>query len=548
MALGLAALALALFVPAYFRSLDAAVVSRAGQGTRTLPAEVEEQVRLDKPGRALLLGQAAMAADVAAAARLVEEVQRYVSSRPVPGVWGGTDSLLRQVCGSGRAPTEASSVLDIVLPEAQRATLLGFLRGLRRVDVHELLKNRALERTVIFPPVASASGQALDAAILLAGLLIQAEAFPPRLRQEIEELAAAANRGYDSGAIEVVYLDLTSLAKRTTWDQLLGFLQRVRNLRDLRQLSRTVTMSPADLPVLFAALHLAESPDAVPNYLRTFPETALRDLRFALGKGKGALDRVLDRQQPVYHAGWRAWLVAVPGVGLIFNLLVALASNSVALGLLLKYLLWFDGAFCLARAFSLLKPAPSELERPLVIPKMVSLRQQSLAALAVALGVVLVEPGLARAQVPPQPALWTPSRTNAPPPPPAELTRTEASMNKEANLLALVVFFAVQLTVYIIGLIKLREIKRQPIPSTLKIRILDNEENLFDAGLYLGLAGTGLALVLLALQLFEASPMIAYASTGFGVVFAGLLKIVHVRAYRRLLLLQADMESPQPMS
>jgi hypothetical protein len=272
----------------------------------------------------------------------------------------------------------------------------------------------------------------------------------------------------------------------------------------------------------------------------------MRDLRYALGQGKGALDLVLGRQQPIYRANWRAGLAELPGVGLIIQLLVSLAYNAVVLGLLLKYLLWFDGAFCLARAFSLLKPAPSELERRLVIPKVVALRQQSLAALAVALAMALVEPGLARAQVPPQPALWTPARNN--PPPPVEVAQPRPSMNKEANLLALVVFFAVQLTVYIVGLIKLREIKRQPIPSGLKIRILDNEENLFDAGLYLGLGGTGLALVLLAMGLFSASPMIAYASTGFGVFFAAVLKIVHVRSYRRLLLLQADMEAPQPMS
>ena len=547
-AVGLAALGLALLVPAYFRSLDAAVASRAGDGSRNLVLEVGEQVRLDKPGRALLLAQAAMAADVAGAARLVEEAQQFVGSRTMPGVWGGADSLLRQVCGSGQTAGSPSSVMDVVLPEAQRATVFGFLRGLRRVDVHELLKNRNLERTVIFPPATSPSGQALDAAILTAGLLVQADAFAPRLRQEIEELAAAANRGYDSGPIEVFYLDLTSLAKRTTWDQLLGFLQRVRNLRDLRQLSRTVTLAPADLPVLFAALHLSEAPDAVPEYLRTFPQTAMRDLRFGLGKGKGALDRMLERQQPIYYGAWRAGLLGLPGLGLLFKGLTSLAYNALALALLLKYLLWFDGAFCLARAFSLLKPAPSELERRLIVPKMVSLRQQSLAALAVAVGMAVVEPGLARAQVPPQPALWTPSRTNSPPAPAAELTRKQPSMNKESNLLALVVFFAVQLTVYIVGLIKLREIKRQPISSTLKIRILDNEENLFDAGLYLGLAGTGLSLVLLAMELFSASPMIAYASTGFGVVFAALLKIVHVRSYRRLLLLQAEMEAPQPMS
>jgi hypothetical protein len=119
-------------------------------------------------------------------------------------------------------------------------------------------------------------------------------------------------------------------------------------------------------------------------------------------------------------------------------------------------------------------------------------------------------------------------------------------MSNQANWLALAVFFAVQATVYIVGLIKLREIKRQQVPSRLKIKLLDNEENLFDTGLYIGLGGTGLALVLLALNLFTASPMIAYASTGFGVLFASLLKIIHVRAYRRTLILEASREATAP--
>jgi hypothetical protein len=51
----------------------------------------------------------------------------------------------------------------------------------------------------------------------------------------------------------------------------------------------------------------------------------------------------------------------------------------------------------------------------------------------------------------------------------------------------------------------------------------------------------------MALDLFSASPMIAYASTGFGVFFASLLKIVHVRSYRRLLILQAADESSPPV-
>ncbi len=542
---GVAALVVALLVPAYLRSLDVSVVTRAGLGTGGPLSEATQQARLDKIGLAEILAQAAVAAEVPDAKLTLQAVQQQRAARPAAAVWGGTDSLLQQVCGpTGARLANAESVMDLVLPEPQRLAVLRFLGTLRRLDVQEALKNRALQKTALFPPVASSSGQALDAAILLTGLLMQADALRPSLRAEIEQLAGAANRGYDTAPIEIVYLNVTSLAKRMTWDQLVSFLQRVKDLAQLRELTRAVTLAPADLPVIFAALYLAESPDAVAEYLRTMPKTGIRDVRFALGAGKGGLALLLARQQPLYYAPWRDWMLAVPGVRLLFRPLVALAQQSWLLALILKYLLWLDGAFCLARAYSNLRREPSPLAMPLQVRGVNTLRQQAAAALALALAVALMEPGLARDQTPLQPAtLWSLPRKN--PSPTAQVTTSLVVMNNQTNWLALAVFFAVQLTVYIVGLIKLREIRRQEIPSALKLKILDNEENLFDTGLYVGLGGTGLSLVLMALNLFTASPMIAYASTGFGVFFASLLKIIHVRAYRRELILQAEWEASQ---
>ena len=79
-----------------------------------------------------------------------------------------------------------------------------------------------------------------------------------------------------------------------------------------------------------------------------------------------------------------------------------------------------------------------------------------------------------------------------------------------------------------------------------ELRLLDNEENLFDAGLYVGLAGTVLSLVLLALarDIIEVSLMVAYVSTLFGIAFVSVLKIFHVRPYRRSLLLESSTQMP----
>lgn len=542
--LGLLAVLGALLVPAYLRSLDAAVVERSGQGTPSLVAAAQEAARLDKLGSAVMLAQAAVAAELPEGTATLYAIQRLRADRPVPAVWGGADSLLQKVCSVPGHPLPlGDSVMEVVLPETQRGAIAAFLGGLRRSDVQEVMRTRALEAPVIFPPVQSASGQALDAAVLITGLLMQAEALRPMLRQQVEGLATSVNRGYDSASLEVFYLNLTSLSKRLTWDQLLAFFAGVRDLAGLRNLTRAVTAAPGDLPLVFAALQLAEDPAAVGDYLQRFPKTAPADLRFALGAGRGGLNLLLRSGQPLCYAAWRDWVLAVPGAGWLFGLLVGLSHSSLVLALLLKYILWLDGAFLIARAVAHLRPPPAELEGQLAVRGIGTLQAQTAAGLVVALALLLGEPGLARLQAAPaNDVLWRFPKNK-----PAMVAQAAQPkpqiMNNQENWLALAVFFAVQMSVYVVGLIKLREIRRQQLPSSLKLKLLDNEENLFDTGLYVGLGGTGLALVLLALNLFTASPMIAYASTGFGVLFASLLKIIHVRGYRRRLILESETET-----
>ena len=83
-------------------------------------------------------------------------------------------------------------------------------------------------------------------------------------------------------------------------------------------------------------------------------------------------------------------------------------------------------------------------------------------------------------------------------------------------LLTLLLFFVLQALLYTACLFKLAEIRRQKIPTRMKLRLLENEEHLFDAGLYLGFAGTIISLILVSLNFIQPSLMAAYSSTSFG--------------------------------
>jgi hypothetical protein len=107
---------------------------------------------------------------------------------------------------------------------------------------------------------------------------------------------------------------------------------------------------------------------------------------------------------------------------------------------------------------------------------------------------------------------------------------------------SLLVFFILQAVIYVFCRMKLAEIRRQTLPSKLKLRLLENEELLFDAGLYFGFVGTVVSLVLMTvIPMVKPSLMAAYSSTSFGIIFVSVLKIFHVRPYKRRLILDADL-------
>ena len=95
------------------------------------------------------------------------------------------------------------------------------------------------------------------------------------------------------------------------------------------------------------------------------------------------------------------------------------------------------------------------------------------------------------------------------------------------------------LAIYMLGLGRLRYIRAQMVDGPVKLRLLDNEEPMFDAPLYVGIGGSVLALVMRLTGFDEVSLMASYSSTLFGILFCFVLKVMHVRPYRQRLILES---------
>jgi len=124
----------------------------------------------------------------------------------------------------------------------------------------------------------------------------------------------------------------------------------------------------------------------------------------------------------------------------------------------------------------------------------------------------------------------------------------KTTLMDQKSLLTLLLFFVLQGLIYTACVVKLAEIRRQRVMPRIKLRLLENEEHLFDAGLYLGFAGTIISLILVSMNVIKPSLMAAYGSTSFGIIFVSIFKIFHLRPARRRLLLESEAASPESIA
>jgi hypothetical protein len=536
---GVLLLGCTLLVPAHFRAVDAAVIERAGKGGRGMSATLVEEgatfLSVEKLGPAHMLARVAQAEGVPRNELLISGIAQFTRENPSLVALGGATPVLEKIEITQGKVTEPQPIVDLLSRRVAREKAMAIAQQSRRPGVQQILKNRTLTNTVHFPSAMTSAGQALDAAIVTAALLYQGDYLTPAFRDAFEWLAMCANRGDDSGSLELVYLDLLSLGRRLDWVSLTELMKRVDDIATLRDIAEAVRSREETTPQIFSAVVLAENAGKVAKYLARYPETGLNDLSFALRNGRGAVELLVKQQQRVYYAGLRKKVVSYDPFGAFFHTLVPAAVASHAIALLLKYLFLALGALCVARAIGFLTVALGHQFG-------VRFAADSVLALMIAFVFALaIEPfiGLSsqahefpiRLQLP----LVAGSATAL------KLQNITRPYMTQLTLVSLLVFFVIQALIYVWCLAKLAEIRRQPLAPRMKLRLLENEDHLFDAGLYVGFAGTVISLVLISMGVVRSpSAMIAYSSTSFGVIFVSVLKIFHIRPLRRKLILDSE--------
>ena len=524
---GLLLLSCGLRVPAYLRAVDADVIQRAGRDTPSLINQGLSLVNQRSAGTARMFLQAAQAEGIPGRGRLGLAVTNALQQHPDWLVWGN-NSALKGLFGNNSPPSEPFT--SFIIRQKNREAALDRLRASTSPIVQELLRCRMLTGTTLFPPSASASGQAFDAAVAVCGLLVAEGRLPADLGDNLFKLAAAANHGGSSQPLEQVLMDILSLGRRLNWDQLVAFTARIADTGTLHALADQVREAGWQLPVLFSAVALSGQPAEVANYVAHFNKTALSDLSYSLRFGAGAVNELLARDLLLYHAGPRRhlavdWCFRLPWLALALKWLACLASG-----------------FLLAASLHFARPAVSSLERPLQVRGFHVVRE-SLFALGFLLVVLLLsEPFLAQDTRKEEVSfrLHVPTTGTVVP---AGFARNHPNIMNNMILLTLLLFFVLQALIYLACLVKLAEIRRQNVTPRFKLKLLENEDHLFDAGLYLGFVGTIISLILVSMGIIKFSLMAAYSSTSFGIIFVCVFKIFNLRPARRRLLLEAEAET-----
>ncbi|MGE9294353.1 MAG: hypothetical protein ACQKBW_12120, partial [Puniceicoccales bacterium] len=535
-------------VPAQFGSVSATWLEAAGRSpdAETLESEAQALLDLGKTGPAAVLVEAERMGrslnDLPETeSPLAAEIAAYRTEHPQLAYIGGPDPFFEQFLKLIKVPEDQTgpvTVNALLIPARNRAELLAFLQNSSNATVLKLLETRELTTVTRFMPVSAPAGAPLESAILTSALLVQGEDFSPQTVRAIRALATAALEGDNTAVdkLEAFYLSVLGSAGRMDWVTLAEWTSHAESWTDLTALTTLLRQNSDYQPLLYGAVLLSDNPRAVIDYLGRAPdETAWRDISLALVNGKAALGAVLESGRPVYHPPvWLAPLVGSVPAGWI-DLAVGHPVAALALKLVLFFLAGFFLAMCLKRIFA--GQAMREARRRGLLAVVVD------AGLGGALVLILVlasEPNLLAQPVSePGKSFLEFEIVN-----PADIIK-EQGMDipqlDQVTLVVLLIFFVLQLLIYSICLIKLAQVRNAPVPSAMKIKLLENEENLFDAGLYVGLTGTIISLLMLAMGIVQASLVAAYASTLFGIIFVALLKILNVRPLRRKLILEAGV-------
>lgn len=532
---GVLLIALGLIMPAHLRALDPNVIRGQGAAGKSLVETAAETAR-HNPAVGKILLATAEALQLPGTDTVVEQLREAAADRT------RSRNILEKLeeQEAGRIQVVETPVL-LALKKAHNREQL--LQSIQSLEARQILQTRDRTNWTIFASAKSAAGAPLDVAVLTTAFLMEQRAFAPasRLRDEVLQMTSDPNSKY----LEEFYLSIFALAKRFSSEQIIALAAHLPNTAALHSVTRFMQEKAAATPLLYSAVVVSKNGDAVARYLDRFPLDAEKDLGFALSTGINGLNRLLEIQQPVYRCRVYEFFARQPFLQFAYQPLLTMGTNTPALAIVLKFLLIAAGGFALA--FSMrFRPRQTADNRFVLFPTFSLARRLAFTSVLLLLAVVLGEPYLAQGeQKKPAPPVRFPilGALGAAPEIPKKVQSTTPMLDQH-TILAMMTFLTLQALIYGICLVKIAEIRKQPVTDDIKLKLLENEDLLFDGGLYCGLFGTAASLILLTLGVIKPSLVSAYSSTLFGILFVALLKIGHVRPLKRRLLLEIASKAP----
>lgn len=543
LAAGLVGFGLAL--PTGFKTVHPALLAEAGEGTASVTdlAEIFLDGNLTGPAelfaRVLPEGSVDREQILAAVAEMEERFPRY-------RLLGGPDPYLDVFFEAGvNFPTDDPRVMRLFAASAVRRQVLSILGVSPNRFVESVLQTRAMTPLQRFMPVETGGGAPLEASVLTTALLAQANYFDPLMARSLQATAtrAAAGELRAVDSMEVFLLGMVSAGNRTNWRQLTQWAATCDTLDDFARTGALARAFSDEFPLLYTAVVMSENPSGVADYIDLYGnDRGWDDLRLAVDHGRGAVLYLLDRGDPLFrpHLLRRGLdrLLLVAGIGDPAPLLAKWVFANSTLAKITVFAVFFLAGLVAALTLQGIFPVGGR-EFAGRWDLFSVLRYFGIAAIVMLIAAYFAEPQMFSEQAE-QTTFLNIEFTIASP---AEIIQEETMAHPsidQVTLLVLLIFFLVQLVIYAVCLIKITQIRRQSVSADLKIKLIENEENLFDTGLYVGLAGTVAALIMLAFGIVQASLIAAYASTLFGILFVAILKICHVRPLRRRFLIEAE--------
>ena len=350
-----------------------------------------------------------------------------------------------------------------------------------------------------------------------------------------------------------------SIGKIKLAEQNLGFLsfeQREKGRVELQKLLNEKQLAQKkfedELRIIYGATLLSGDPSGLLNYIEGYPvykkdgdkqatEAALDDISLAMSYGDKSLKHLIENKQPINEKGLVESFVKplFPIFG--GKILTFLSHSYPGSALFLKVILLICSMLLLFVFISSILPKPAYQRSNSHFFLRWTAKFSSAAFVALIIAISL-EPNLLqtpRGQISIAGFDFALANLLAYP---NEESMAEQNLTVVTAIIA-GAFLLVQVVIFVICLSRISQVKREEAKPKLKLALLDNEENLFDLGLYIGLGGTVLSLILLLVLDVKQDALIgAYTSTLFGILFVAALKIFVVRPYRNHLLIKQEDE------